>query len=157
MACCLMHNRRKAGHPTSQTQAGEVTNEFGYGNFQEDVAADLAESVELALRAGIGRDRIILDPGVGFAKSYEQNLQVIHRLESLRALGYPLLLGTSRKSVVGLTLDLPVTERLEGTLVTTVMGVLKGCAFVRVHDVKENVRAIRMARAILEERKPDSD
>lgn len=94
---------------------------------------------------------------MGFAKSYEQNLQVIHRLESLRALGYPLLLGTSRKSVVGLTLDLPVTERLEGTLVTTVMGVLKGCAFVRVHDVKENVRAIRMARAILEERKPDSD
>ncbi|GFH94430.1 dihydropteroate synthase [Lachnospiraceae bacterium] len=157
VACCLMHNRRKAGHPTSQTQAGEVINEFGYGNFQEDVAADLAESVELALRAGIGRDRIILDPGVGFAKSYEQNLQVIHRLESLRALGYPLLLGTSRKSVVGLTLDLPVTERLEGTLVTTVMGVLKGCAFVRVHDVKENVRAIRMARAILEERKPDSD
>lgn len=157
VACCLMHNRRKAGHSTSQTQAGDVINEFGYGNFQEDVAADLAESVELALRAGIGRDRIILDPGVGFAKSYEQNLQVIHRLESLRALGYPLLLGTSRKSVVGLTLDLPVTERLEGTLVTTVMGVLKGCAFVRVHDVKENVRAIRMARAILEERKPDSD
>lgn len=91
---------------------------------------------------------------MGFAKSYEQNLQVIHHLDSLSVLGYPLLLGTSRKSVVGLTLDLPVAERLEGTLVTTVMGVLKGCAFVRVHDVKENVRAIRMVRAILEERKP---
>lgn len=162
VACCLMHNRRKIPSPTSLTSvrdlhnalAGDPHNEFGYRNFQEDVAADLAESVELALRAGIGRDRIILDPGVGFAKSYEQNLQVIHHLESLRALGYPLLLGTSRKSVVGLTLDLPVAERLEGTLVTTVMGVLKGCAFVRVHDVKENVRAIRMARAILEERKP---
>lgn len=154
VACCLMHNRRKVPSPTSLTLAGDPHNEFGYRNFQEDVAADLAESVELALRAGIGRDRIILDPGVGFAKSYEQNLQVIHHLDSLSALGYPLLLGTSRKSVVGLTLDLPVAERLEGTLVTTVMGVLKGCAFVRVHDVKENVRAIRMARAILEERKP---
>lgn len=154
VACCLMHNRKKLSPPTSLTWAGGPHNDFGYRNFQEDVAADLARSVELALRAGIGRDRIILDPGVGFAKSYEQNLQVIHHLESLSALGYPLLLGTSRKSVVGLTLDLPVEERLEGTLVTTVMGVLKGCAFVRVHDVKENVRAIRMARAILEERKP---
>lgn len=143
-ACCLMHNRRAAGRP----------DEFGYGNFLEDVAADLAESVQLARRAGIGEDRIILDPGVGFAKSYEQNLKIIHHLESLRALGYPLLLGTSRKSVVGLTLELPAAERLEGTLATTVIGVLKGCAFVRVHDVRENVRAIRMTRAILEERKP---
>lgn len=142
-ACCLMHNRRTAGQP----------DEFGYGNFLEDVAADLTESVQLARRAGVSGDRIILDPGVGFAKSYEQNLEIIHHLELLGALGYPLLLGTSRKSVVGLTLGLPVTERLEGTLATTVIGVMKGCAFVRVHDVKENVRAIRMARAILEERK----
>lgn len=146
VACCLMHNRRAVA------QGSTVDNPYGYENFLEDVAADLAESVELARRAGIGEDRIILDPGVGFAKSYEQNLAIINHLEALRTLGYPVLLGTSRKSVVGLTLDLPVEERLEGTLATTVIGVLKGCSFVRVHDVKENVRAIRMVRAVLEEK-----
>lgn len=146
VACCLMHNRRAAGDGV--TDKG-TENRYGYRNFLEDVTADLARSAELAREAGIAADRIILDPGVGFAKSYEQNLEIIHRLEVLWALGYPLLLGTSRKSVVGLTLGLPVTERLEGTLATTVLGVLKGCAFVRVHDVKENVRAIRMTRAVL--------
>lgn len=148
VACCLMHNRRAVEQDSS------ADNTYGYENFLKDVAADLAESVELARRAGIGEDRIILDPGVGFAKSYEQNLIIINHLESLQTLGYPVLLGTSRKSVVGLTLDLPVEERLEGTLATTVIGVLKGCSFVRVHDVKENVRAIRMVRAILEQKKP---
>lgn len=183
VACCLMHNRRavepgsgnvipgresssvaveqgsghvvmgRASSSGAMGQRSAVDNPYGYENFLEDVAADLAESVELARRAGIGVDKIILDPGVGFAKSYEQNLAIINHLESLQALGYPVLLGTSRKSVVGLTLDLPVEERLEGTLTTTVIGVLKGCSFVRVHDVKENVRAIRMVRAILEEKK----
>lgn len=147
VACCLMHNRRAVERRSS------VDNPYGYENFLEDVAADLAESAELARRAGIGEDRIILDPGVGFAKSYEQNLIIINHLEELQALGYPVLLGTSRKSVVGLTLDVPVEERLEGTLATTVIGVLKGCSFVRVHDVKENARAIRMVRAILEEKR----
>lgn len=150
VACCLMHNRRRAEPGTGHGQADE----FGYESFLEDVASDLAESVRLARQGGIGEDRILLDPGVGFAKTYEQNLQILHHLECFRALGYPLLLGTSRKSVVGLTLDLPVTERLEGTLATTVIGVLKGCSFVRVHDVKENVRVIRMTRAIMEEGKP---
>ncbi|MBQ9141102.1 MAG: dihydropteroate synthase [Lachnospiraceae bacterium] len=134
IACCLMHNREKAE----------------YQDFLQEVASDLAESVALARNAGIAKDKIILDPGVGFAKSYDNNLEVIHSLEKLKELGYPLLLGTSRKSVIGLALDLPVEERLEGTLVTTVFGVLKGCAFVRVHDVKENVRAIRMTEAILQ-------
>ena len=140
VACCLMHNRR---------ETGAEGNRYGYGDFLEDVKADLARSAELAREAGIAGERIILDPGVGFAKSYEQNLEILHHLEYLRTLEYPILLGTSRKSVVGLTLDLPVTERLEGTLATTVLGVLKGCAFVRVHDVKENARAIRMTRAIM--------
>lgn len=153
VVCCLMHNRRRA-EPGSGKKCDDIGNEFGYGIFLEDVASDLAESVQLARRAGICEDKIILDPGVGFAKSYEQNLEILHHLDSLRTLGYPILLGASRKSVVGLTLDLPVAERLEGTLVTTVMAVLKGCAFVRVHDVKENVRVIRMTRAVLEERKP---
>lgn len=146
VACCLMHNRRAI----VQEGNGESTeNRFGYQNFLEDVKADLAESAELGRQAGISREQIILDPGVGFAKSYEQNLAILGHLDALQSLDYPILLGTSRKSVVGLTLNLPVTERLEGTLATTVLGVLKGCAFVRVHDVKENVRAIRMTRAIL--------
>mgnify|MGYP002511764090 FL=1 len=133
LPCCLMHNRKQPE----------------YQNFMQDVAADLAESLRLAKLAGIGAERIILDPGVGFAKTYEQNLEVIRSMEELKALGCPLLLGCSRKSVVGLTLELPVDERLEGTLATTVSAVMKGCMFVRVHDVRENVRAVRMTEAVL--------
>ncbi len=133
-ACCLMHNR----------------NEPVYENYLEDVKADLLRSVELARQAGVAEDKIILDPGMGFGKTYEHNLILMNRLEILNGLGYPVLLGTSRKSMIGLTLDLPATDRVEGTLVTTVMGVMKGCAFVRVHDVKENARAIRMTEAILQ-------
>lgn len=146
VACCLMHNRRAV---VREGDSEGTENRFGYQNFLEDVKADLAESADLGCQAGISREQIILDPGVGFAKSYEQNLAILGHLDALQSLDYPILLGTSRKSVVGLTLNLPVTERLEGTLATTVLGVLKGCAFVRVHDVKENVRAIRMTRAIL--------
>lgn len=135
LPCCLMHNRKNTD----------------YRCFMQDVAADLAETIQIAEKAGIADDKIILDPGVGFAKSYEQNLQVINNLDSLHVFGYPLLLGTSRKSVIGLTLDVPVTERVEGTIATSVLAVIKKCAFVRVHDVKENVRAIRMAEAILQE------
>lgn len=134
VACCLMHNRKDAD----------------YQSFVEDVTADLRESIALANSAGIAENKIILDPGVGFGKSYDNNLEIIGSLEQLKELGYPLLLGTSRKSVIGYALDLPVEERLEGTLVTTVFAVLKGCSFVRVHDIKENVRAIRMAEAILQ-------
>lgn len=133
-ACCLMHNRE----------------DQDYGNFVEDVLKDLDESIRLGKEAGVRDDRLILDPGVGFAKTVEGNLKIINHLERLRELGYPVLLGTSRKSVIGAVLDLPVQERLEGTLVTTVFGVLKGCAFVRVHDVQANRRAIQMAEAILE-------
>lgn len=133
LPCCLMHNRR----------------DTDYRNFFADVCTNLRETLELAGAAGIGREKIILDPGVGFAKSREQNLEIIGRLEELRGLGCPLLLGCSRKSVIGLTLDVPVEQRLEGTLATTVVGVMKGAMFVRVHDVGENVRAIRMTEAIL--------
>ncbi len=133
--CCLMHQRRKAV----------------YECFMEDMKQDLMESVEIAKRAGITKEQVILDPGVGFGKTYVQNLMVIHRLEELCRLGYPVLLATSRKSVIGLTLNLPTEERLEGTLVTTVLGVEKGASFIRVHDVKENLRAIRMAQAIIKE------
>ena len=132
VACCLMHNRKEA--------AGT--------EFMEMLLSELGESVRIAENAGIARERILLDPGVGFGKTYEQNLHVIHDMEKLHMFGYPLLLGASRKSVVGLTLDLPVEERMEGTLVTTVFAVMKHYSFVRVHDVKEHVRAIRMAEAV---------
>ena len=133
LPCCLMHNRKHSD----------------YHNFMEDVAADVAEMIYLAKKADIADEKIILDPGVGFAKSYDNNLEIINRMEELKIFGYPLLLGTSRKSVIGLTLDLPTEQRVEGTLVTTVMAVMKGCSFVRVHDIKENVRAIKMTEAIL--------
>lgn len=132
-ACCLMHNR---------------TNEV-YDNFMEDLLSDLRETVALAKQAGIADDKIMLDPGVGFAKSYENNLEAIQKVGRLKELGYPVLLGTSRKSVIGLTLDTDRSERVEGTVATSVYGVLQGCAFVRVHDVKENLRAIRMTQAIM--------
>lgn len=132
VACCLMHNRA----------------DMEYTDFLEDVVKDMEESLVLAKQADIATDKIILDPGVGFAKSYEQNLEIIRNLDKIEKLGYPVLLGTSRKSVIGLTLDLPSDERLEGTLVTTVAAVQKGCAFVRVHDIRENYRAIQMAQAI---------
>jgi len=91
----------------------------------------------------------MLDPGIGFAKSYEANLNVLNNLDKLKKLGMPILLGTSKKSVIGLTLDLPVDQRGEGTIATSVIGLSKGCSFFRVHDVKENVRALKMIKAIL--------
>lgn len=132
-ACCLMHNRHEAV----------------YSNYLEDVLTDLQECVRIAAKAGVPDDKIILDPGVGFGKTYEMNLEIMKHLEILHRLGYPVLLGTSRKSMIGLTLDLPADDRVEGTLATTVIGVMKGCAFVRVHDIRENVRVIRMTEAIL--------
>lgn len=132
LPCCLMHNRAEAV----------------YDNFVEEVLWDLEATLDIAHKAGIRDDKIILDPGVGFGKTYEHNLEIIDRLEMMHSLGYPILLGASRKSVIGTALGLPVKERVEGTIVTSVYAVLKGASFVRVHDVKENVRAIRMAEAI---------
>lgn len=132
-ACCLMHNKAKAE----------------YTNFYEDMLRETAECVRLAEAAGIARDKIILDPGIGFGKTYEMNLETMRFMERFQQLHYPLLLGTSRKSVIGMALDLPADQREEGTLVTTVMAVMKGFSFVRVHDVKANRRAIQMAEAIL--------
>ncbi len=137
-ACCLMHNRKSAE----------------YRDFMPELLEDLRCTLDLAAAAGIARERIILDPGIGFAKSCEQNLTAMHRLDELAALGCPVLLAASRKSVIGLSLGLPVEERLEGTLATTAIGVLQGATFVRVHDVKENLRAARMALAIRREARP---
>lgn len=131
--CCIMHNRDNKD----------------YTNLMDDVISDVNESIKLALNAGVNKSNIIIDPGIGFAKTYEDNLEVMNNLERLKVLGYPILLGTSRKSIVGLTLDLPVTERLEGTIATNVIGIMKGCDFIRVHDVKANLMAAKMADAII--------
>jgi dihydropteroate synthase len=126
-----------------------------YSRYDGDVVAAEREffrrTVELAERAGLPREMLIFDPGVGFGKTVADNLMVMSRQEELLELDgcrYPLLLGTSRKSVIGKTLDLPVEKRLEGTLATSAIGTLKGADIIRVHDVKENLRAVRMAEAI---------
>lgn len=131
-ACCLMHNR----------------NNTDYTDYFADVLTDLQESIDIAKAAGIVDNKICTDPGIGFAKSLEQNLSLTQNVDILHSLGYPILLGTSKKSMIGLTLDLDKNERVEGTLVTSVLAVQKNCLFVRVHDVKENVRAVKMAKAL---------
>ena len=132
--CCLMHNR---------------DNEE-YKNLMEDILNDLSESIKIAKEAGVKDENIILDPGIGFAKTYEQNLETMNNLERFKELGYPILLGTSRKRMIGYALDLPVEERVEGTVATTVIGIMKdACDFVRVHDVLENARAAKMTDVIV--------
>lgn len=133
VACVLMHNRKNAE----------------YTNFRREVMTDLSIYLDNALKSGISKDKIIIDPGIGFGKTYEQNLEIIRYMGDLHDFGYPILMGTSRKSVIGLTLDLPIFERVEGTIATTVLACVNKVDFVRVHDVKENVRAIRMTEAIL--------
>ena len=132
VAYCLMHNRR-----TMQ-----------YNAFLQDVLQDLKDSIQIAQNAGISSDKIVLDPGIGFAKNYEQNIEILKNLEVFKTLGFSMLLGASRKSVIGLALDVPSDKREEGTLVTTVKAVEAGYHFVRVHNCEANRRAIRMAEAI---------
>ena len=132
-SCCLMHNRR----------------DLIYNDFFEDVIHDLSESITIAENTGIPREKICIDPGIGFAKNLEQNLSLTQHIDLLNRLNLPILLGTSRKSMIGLTLDLPADQRLEGTIVTTVIAAQKHCLFVRVHDVKENYRAVKMTRALM--------
>lgn len=108
----------------------------------------LTESLGIAEGAGIDKDKIILDPGIGFNKTYKENLEILNRLDELNGMGYPMLLGCSRKSVIGNALDLPVDERLEGTLVTTILAARAGYSFVRVHDVKANYRTLMMYEVI---------
>jgi dihydropteroate synthase len=138
---CLMHNRRA----------------IDYKDFYEDLASDIKKSIEIALESGMSREDIIIDPGIGFAKTYDMNLYLLNHLERLHELGYPIILGASRKSVIGLTLNEPVENRLEGTLASTVIAVMKGVQFIRVHDVRENIRAIRMVEAIMRQTKLESN
>ncbi len=117
-------------------------------DYLNDVVADLDETMKMAKEAGIKKGTIMLDPGIGFAKDLDQNLELMNHLELLNQWDVPVLLGTSRKSMIGLTLNLPSDQRVEGTVATTVSGYMKGCRFFRVHDVKENMRAMKMIEAI---------
>ena len=130
---CIMHNRK----------------DDRYVNLLDDVKNDLKESIAIAKNSGIDDNKIALDPGIGFAKTLEDNLTITKNLDVFRELGYPLLYGASRKSMIGLTLNLPVTQRLEGTLATTAIACMKGAQFIRVHDVLENKRVIDMTKAIM--------
>lgn len=121
-----------------------------YNDFAKDVVKELNHLAEIAIQNNIAKDKIIIDPGIGFAKSTAQNLLTMKILSDFVALGYPVLLGSSKKSVIGNTLGLPVDERVEGTLATTAQAVFCGARFVRVHDVKENVRLIKMLEGIRE-------
>lgn len=120
-----------------------------YDDLIEDMKKSLYESINICKKYGVDDSKIILDPGVGFAKTLEHNLLAIRRMSELKTLGYPILLGTSRKSVVGGVLDLPVNERLEGTIATVCYGIQQGADIVRVHDVKEVVRAVKMMDAMI--------
>jgi dihydropteroate synthase len=115
----------------------------------DEVVDDLRGAVEAARTAGVDEDDVIVDPGIGFGKTAEQNLELLHDLGRLQVLGRPILLGTSRKSTIGKVLDLAADQRLEGTLATTTLGVAAGVDIVRVHDVQANIRAARVADAIV--------
>lgn len=129
----LMHNRQEAR----------------YDSLMDDICKDLLAMVRNVRQAGVKEENIILDPGIGFAKNFEENLTVMHHLERIVELGYPVLLGTSRKSMIGHALNLPTDDRLEGTAATVALGIAKGCQIVRVHDVKEMSRVCRMMDAML--------
>jgi dihydropteroate synthase len=148
----LMHNRSDPNNTAIKENLGGRYVGVEYDDLLQDVKSELLESVELANRAGINPEKIILDPGIGFGKTVSQNLELLNRLDEIRELGYPVLLGPSRKSFIGYTLDLPPEERVEGTAATVAVGIVRGADIVRVHDVRELIRVVRMTDAILQAR-----
>lgn len=134
VAVCLMHNRQEAVYKD---------------NLLSEVIKDLRECLETATRAGVKKENIVIDPGIGFGKTLAHNLILMHRLAELKSLGYPMLLGTSRKSMIGKVLDLPAADRLEGTAATVALGIAAGADIIRVHDVKEMRRVAIMTDAIV--------
>ena len=145
----LMHNRSNPASVEVRTNLGNAYIGSEYQNLIEDVKRELLVSVEIAKKAGVEESHIILDPGIGFGKTREYNLELINRLDEVRALGYPVLLGPSRKSFIGFTLDLPANQRVEGTAATIAVGIVRGADIIRVHDVKEMARVARMTDAIV--------
>lgn len=146
----LMHNRSKPKDVSQEARLGGRYVGVAYDDLIEDIKQELSESVEIALKAGVSETNIILDPGVGFGKTVTQNLQIVNQLDQFKTMGFPILLGTSRKSFIGYTLDLPPEERLEGTAATVAIGIERGADVVRVHDVKSIVRLAKMTDAIIQ-------
>lgn len=145
----LMHNRSNPNNAAVKEQLGGRYIGVEYADLLEDVKTELLESISLAHKAGITDQNIILDPGIGFGKTVPQNLELLNRVDEIRALGYPILLGPSRKSFIGYTLDLPPDDRIEGTAATVSVGIVRGADIIRVHDVPEIIRVIRMTDALV--------
>jgi len=145
----LMHNRSNPASLDVREKLGNAYIGAEYDDLIEDVKRELLQSVALAKKAGVDESLIMLDPGIGFGKTREHNLELINRLNEIRSLGYPVLLGTSRKSFIGFTLDLPADQRVEGTAATVAVGIARGADIIRVHDVKEMVRVAKMTDAIV--------
>ena len=145
----LMHNRSKPRDAVQEEKLGGRYVGVEYRDLMEDIKKELQECVDAALGAGIQKEHILIDPGIGFGKTVEQNLELIRRFDELKELGYPILVGPSRKSFVGYTLDLPPEERLEGTLAAVTLCIQKGADIVRVHDVREAKRAAALADAVV--------
>jgi dihydropteroate synthase len=145
----LMHNRSSWAHAEIKEKLGGRYVGIPYENLMEDVRRELMESVEIAREAGIPDERLILDPGIGFGKSVEQNLELVDRLGEIRSLGFPVLLGPSRKSFIGYTLDAPPDQRLEGTAAAVAIGIARGADIVRVHDVKFMSKVVQMTDALV--------
>jgi dihydropteroate synthase len=145
----LMHNRSKTANAQIQASLGGRYVGMEYNDLLEDVKAELTESVVLARKAGIPNEKIILDPGIGFGKTVEQNLELLNCLGEIRELGFPVLLGPSRKSFIGYTLNLPPDQRVEGTAAAVSVGIVRGADIIRVHDVELMARVARMTDAIV--------
>jgi dihydropteroate synthase len=148
-AVVLMHNRSQPANVEVRERLGNAYAAAEYQDLIEDVKRELLESVAIARSAGIPDERILLDPGIGFGKTVEQNLELINRLDEIRALGFPVLLGPSRKSFIGYTLDLPPDQRVEGTAAAVAVGITRGADIVRVHDVEYMLRVARMTDALV--------
>jgi dihydropteroate synthase len=145
----IMHNRSSWAHAEIKEKLGGRYVGMPYENLLEDVKRELLESVAIARRAGIRDEQMILDPGIGFGKTVEQNLELVDRLGEIKALGFPVLLGPSRKSFIGYTLNLPPDQRLAGTAAAVVLGIARGADIVRVHDVAFMAQAAQMADALV--------
>ncbi len=141
----LMSNQRDKG----SYDAGIKRDTAYYDDPVAEVTSSLGKSLELALKLGVARENIILDPGIGFGKTWRQELEIIRRLEELKQLGRPILIGPSRKSFINMVLDLPVGQRVEGTAAAVAIGIANGADMVRVHDVKQMVRVCRMSDAVI--------
>jgi len=145
----LMHNRSNPASVEVREKFGNAYIGAEYENLIEDVKQELLECVAIAKKARIADSLIVLDPGIGFGKTREHNLALVNRLDEIRELGYPILLGTSRKSFIGFTLDLPADQRVEGTAATVAVGITRGADIIRVHDVKQMARVAKMTDAIV--------